>query len=112
MTKAAFLDRDGTINVDKGYVHQITDVEFIPGIFRLCRLLKNRGYQLVIVTNQSGIGRGKYSSDEFHKLMDWMSGQFNLRKIPIAKIYFVPTTPPTELANIKNDACAANHDPA
>ncbi len=93
MTKAAFLDRDGTINVDKGYVHKIREIEFIPGIFRICRQLKDSGYQLVVVTNQSGIGRGIYSTDHFHTLMDWMSNRFKAEKVPLTKIYFCPHHP-------------------
>lgn len=56
--KALFLDRDGVINVDKHHVYKIEDCEFVPGIFDLCRQAKQKGYLLVVVTNQAGIAKG------------------------------------------------------
>ena len=58
---AIFLDRDGTINVDHGYVHEIDEFEFIEGVIDAMRQLKEMGYALVVVTNQSGIARGKFT---------------------------------------------------
>ena len=59
--KAVFLDRDGVINVDHGYVHKIEEFDFMPEIFELCQHAKRLGYKLIIATNQSGIGRGYYT---------------------------------------------------
>ena len=77
--KALFLDRDGVINVDSGYVHNSEDVEFVPGIFDIARLATERGYLLIVVTNQSGIGRGKFSEmavsgSAFPPLFLWLVG--------------------------------------
>ena len=58
MNKAIFLDRDGTINVDKKYLHKIEDFEFLPGVLDGMKMLQNAGYLLIVITNQSGIGRG------------------------------------------------------
>ena len=58
---AIFLDRDGTINVDHGYVHEIDNFEFIDGVIDAMRELKKMGFALVVVTNQSGIARGKFT---------------------------------------------------
>ncbi|BED51217.1 hypothetical protein VEE48_24510 [Escherichia coli] len=62
---AIFLDRDGTINVDHGYVHEIDNFEFIDGVIDAMRELKKMGFALVVVTNQSGIARGKFTEAQF-----------------------------------------------
>lgn len=64
MKRAAFLDRDGTINIEKEYLFQITDFEFIPGVPEAVRLLNQAGFFVVVVTNQSGIARGYYTEDD------------------------------------------------
>ena len=56
--RALFLDRDGTINIDKHYVYRTQDFEWVPGIVELCRAAQSAGYDIVVVTNQSGIERG------------------------------------------------------
>jgi len=68
---AIFLDRDGTINVDHGYVHEIDNFEFIDGVIDAMRELKEMGYALVLVTNQSGIARGKFTEAQFETLNGW-----------------------------------------
>ena len=70
--RALFLDRDGVVNVEVGYLHRIEDVEFVPGIFSLCRTAMRLGYRLVVVTNQAGIARGFYTEADFEALMTWM----------------------------------------
>ena len=65
MVKALFLDRDGTINIDYGYVFQPEKFEFINGIFELCRKAQEKGYLIIVITNQSGIARGYFSEQDF-----------------------------------------------
>lgn len=91
--KAVFLDRDGVINVDHGYVHKMEDFDFMPGIFELCQQFNQLGYRLIIVTNQSGIGRGYYSEDDFLKLSDWMKVQFTANRSKIDAVYYSPYHP-------------------
>ena len=94
MTKRAlFLDRDGVINIDKGYVHKIDDFDFVPGIFEFCRQAVEQGYQLIVVTNQSGIGRGYYTEQDFRTLTQWMLDAFADKGAPIQKVFYCPHHP-------------------
>ncbi|WP_456452345.1 D-glycero-alpha-D-manno-heptose-1,7-bisphosphate 7-phosphatase [Hydrogenimonas sp.] len=68
MRKALFLDRDGVINVDHGYVSRIEDFEFVPGILDFVKAAQAKGYLPIVVTNQSGIGRGYYTAEDFERL--------------------------------------------
>lgn len=92
--KAAFLDRDGIVNIDKGYVHLPQDFEWNNGIFALLRELHARDFVLLLCTNQSGIGRGFYDFATFCKLCLFM--QQTLQEtlgFCFDKIYFCPHTP-------------------
>lgn len=91
--KALFLDRDGVINVEKHYVYRVEDFEFLPGIFELCAAAMERGYLIVVVTNQAGIGRGYYTEVDFKHLTEWMVGAFTQRGIDIARVYHCPYHP-------------------
>jgi D-glycero-D-manno-heptose 1,7-bisphosphate phosphatase len=91
--KALFLDRDGTINYEKNYVHKINDFKFIDDIFPLIKKYQNEGFLIIIITNQSGIARGFYSESEFQELTEWMLKQFELKGIQITKVYHCPHHP-------------------
>ena len=91
--KAAFLDRDGVININYGYVGKKENFKFKEGIFELLKLLQNKGYKLFIVTNQSGIARGCYSENDFHNLMKWMINELKKEKIKIKDYEFCPHHP-------------------
>nr|WP_193569152.1 D-glycero-beta-D-manno-heptose 1,7-bisphosphate 7-phosphatase [Serratia fonticola] len=90
---AIFLDRDGTINIDHGYVHEIDDFQFIDGVIDACRELKSMGFALVLVTNQSGIARGKFSEEQFMRLTEWMDWSMADRDVDLDGIYFCPHHP-------------------
>jgi D-glycero-D-manno-heptose 1,7-bisphosphate phosphatase len=90
---ALFLDRDGVINVDFGYVHRADQVAFIDGIFDLCRTAHERGYLTVVITNQAGIARGIYSEADFRNLMDWMKTRFAAADAMIDAVYHCPHHP-------------------
>ena len=84
--KALFLDRDGVINIDHGYVYQIEKFEFTESIFDLLRLFLEEEYLLFIVTNQSGIGRSYYSEEDFQILTLWMLDEFKKENIKIMSV--------------------------
>lgn len=94
--KAVFLDRDGVINVDHGYVSDIADFEFTDGLFPVLRYLMKSGYLLVIVTNQSGIGRGYYTQQDFDRLTGWMLDRLTEEKIEISGVYSCPHSPESD----------------
>jgi len=90
---ALFLDRDGVVNIEKNYLHKQEDFEFIEGIFELCRYYQERGYLLVVVTNQSGIARGYYTEMDFANLTFWMIDAFAERGVEISQVYHCPHHP-------------------
>jgi D-glycero-D-manno-heptose 1,7-bisphosphate phosphatase len=91
--KTIFLDRDGVINKDSGYLHKIENFKFINGVFEACQHYDQLGYKIVIVTNQSGISRGYYSEDDFRNITDWMITQFNKNNIQILDTFHCPHIP-------------------
>ena len=93
MNKAIFLDRDGTINVDTGYTHKVEDLRFEKGAVEALRLAQNSDYLLIIITGQSGIGRGRYSEEDYHRFMKHMYSQLDLHGININGDYFCPHHP-------------------
>ena len=100
---AIFLDRDGTINIDHGYVHKIDDFQFIEGAIEAMAELKKMGYALVVVTNQSGIGRGVYTEDQFMQLTEWMDWSLADRDVELDGIYFCPHHPEAIVTNYRED---------
>jgi D-glycero-D-manno-heptose 1,7-bisphosphate phosphatase len=91
--RAAFLDRDGVINIDLGYVSRREDFRFVAGVLDGARKLHELGFVLVVVTNQSGIGRGLYTEAQFGQLNEWMLARFEAARAPIAATYFCPHHP-------------------
>src|SRR5262249_53594922 len=90
-TRALFIDRDGVINVDHGYVHRIDQFEFLPVIFELARFVPGEMRWLIIVaTNQSGIGRGYFDEQAYDKLTQWMCERFQQEGAPLARVYHCP----------------------
>ena len=87
MKKALFLDRDGVINEDIGYLYRPEEFRFKEGIFELCKAAKRQGYLLIIATNQSGIARGLYSEEDYQKLTDWMLDRFSENGVRIDETY-------------------------
>jgi D-glycero-D-manno-heptose 1,7-bisphosphate phosphatase len=91
--KAFFLDRDGVINHDLGHVGSKERFEFIPKVFEACKKINDNGYDIFIVTNQSGIARGLYTDYDFKKLTSWMITQFKNNGVIIKDVYYCPHHP-------------------
>jgi D-glycero-D-manno-heptose 1,7-bisphosphate phosphatase len=90
INKALFLDRDGVINKDHGYVYKIEELEILDGIIPLSQQAHKLGYKLIIVTNQSGIGRGYYTEADFWNFMEAISMEFAKFGVKFDAIYFSP----------------------
>lgn len=90
MKSAVFLDRDGVINEDGNYVHTIDDFHFIKNAIEAMKLIKEKGYVLVVVTNQSGIARGLYTEEDFLQLTEWMDWSLQDRGVYLEGVYYCP----------------------
>lgn len=93
INKAVFLDRDGVINIDHGYVSTSEKFDFIEGVFAACLQLQRMGFIIIIVTNQSGIARGFYTVEQFENMTDWMLQQFSIHGVRISSVYYCPHYP-------------------
>jgi D-glycero-D-manno-heptose 1,7-bisphosphate phosphatase len=91
--KAAFIDRDGTINEEKNYAHKIEDFALIPGSLEALRLLSTNGIKIYIITNQAGIAKGYFTEEQFHTLTEHMLSQFKKEGIKIEKVLYCPHHP-------------------
>tara|TARA_B100000795_G_C22800203_1_gene441461 strand:- start:2719 stop:3237 length:519 start_codon:yes stop_codon:yes gene_type:complete len=91
--KVIFLDRDGVINKDTGYLYKISDFQFLDGIFDACKHFNKIGYKIIIITNQSGIQRGYFSTNDFEILTIWIIEQFKKKNISILDVFFCPHGP-------------------
>ncbi len=104
MNKAFFLDRDGVINHDKAYVVKKEDFEWLPGVFDACKRITDSGYLIVVVTNQSGIGRGYYTEQDFADLTHWMTRELQGKGIPVAGVYYSPYHATEGIGHYKKDS--------
>lgn len=93
MHKAVFLDRDGVINEEVNYLHKIEDFKFVDGCIDSLKYLQNLGYKLFVITNQSGIGRGYYSVEDFEILTSWMVKTLKSSGVEISQVEFCPHGP-------------------
>ena len=91
--KVIFLDRDGVVNQEIGYLYKTSDFKFIDGIFQACKYFQSHNYKIIIITNQSGISRGYYSENDFKILTEWMLKQFLINDINILDVLHCPHGP-------------------
>ncbi len=105
MKEIIFLDRDGVINIDKGYVYKIEDFEFEKDAVAGLKLLAQNGFEFIIVTNQSGIGRGYYTEEDYHRFNNYVVAELKKNGIKILKSYFSPYHPEGLGKYKKNSPC-------
>ncbi|MDO9484861.1 MAG: HAD-IIIA family hydrolase [Actinomycetota bacterium] len=102
--RGLLLDRDGVVNLDVHFAHRQEDFVFLPGIFELCLLAVSRGYLPILITNQSGIGRGMFSEDQFRTVTLWMFSVFSEQGIQLGGLYYCPTHPTEGLGAWRRDS--------
>lgn len=88
--KALFLDRDGTINIDYGYIGSVDRFEFIDGVFEFCQIAQSLNYKIIVITNQSGIARGFYTVSDYEKVTKYMCDEFMRHGIKITDVLYCP----------------------
>lgn len=97
MERAVFLDRDGTINVDVDYLHEPDKLVFVDGAIEALALLKAKGYRLIVISNQSGIGRGYFGAQAVERLHAYMNSILQEHSAAIDAFYYCP--------HIEQDRC-------
>ena len=93
MNRAVFLDRDGTLIVEKNYLHKVAEVEIFLGAAAALKRLQDAGYRLVVVTNQAGVGRGYYTMKEVAEVNTHLAAEFSRAGVAFAKTYVAPEAP-------------------
>ena len=91
--KAVFLDRDGVLNVDKAYLYQISELEWVEGAREAIAYLTQQGFLLFVVTNQSGIARGYYTVQQMQELHAFMAAEITSAGGKIEQFYYCPHLP-------------------
>jgi len=91
--KVIFLDRDGVINKDTGYLYKVSDWEFTTKCIEALKIIVNKGYQIVIITNQAGIAKGFYSIKDYEALTKWYVEALKKEKISILDVFYCPHHP-------------------
>lgn len=93
MNPAVFLDRDGTLIVEKHYLHKVEDVEFFPGAIAGLKRLREAGFRLFVVTNQSGVGRGQFTLADVQRVNEHVTARLAADGVRLEKIFVAPEAP-------------------
>jgi D-glycero-D-manno-heptose 1,7-bisphosphate phosphatase len=101
--KAAFIDRDGVLNEERAFVHRIEDFVFLPGAVEALRLLKEAGYLLVVITNQSGIARGLYPESDYLALTEQMRERLAAAGVTLDAVEYCPHLPDASVERFRVD---------
>ena len=88
MNKAIFLDRDGVINVERGYTHRLEDFVILPDLIEVLQLLQQKGYLLIIISNQSGVAKELYQQCEVEVLHKYLIEELSNNDITLSEIYY------------------------
>lgn len=101
--KAAFIDRDGVINEERGYVWRAEDFRLLPGVVDGLKVLQENDWKLVVVTNQAGIARGYYGESDYRRLTEHMAGLLAAEGVRLDGIYHCPHHPTASVGAYRAD---------
>jgi D-glycero-D-manno-heptose 1,7-bisphosphate phosphatase len=86
--KAVFLDRDGVVNFERGYTYKLNDFKILPDLIKTLIVLRDKGYLLIIISNQGGIAKGVYTGDDVEVLHDYLIEELKKSSINLSEIYY------------------------
>ena len=111
VTSVVFLDRDGVVNTDIGYLWRREDLAWVPGAPEAIRLFNELGWPVVVVTNQSGVARGYYREEDVHSLHQWMNAELKKMGARIDAFYFCPHHPKGAVTEYTRDCTCRKPQP-
>ena len=111
MDKAVFFDRDGTLNVDGHYIYRIEDFKWMPDAAEAIRYCHDKGYLVIVVTNQSGVARGYYTEDDVHALHEYMNDELQRLGTSIDAFYYCPHHPEAKIEKYRIDCDCRKPNP-
>jgi D-glycero-D-manno-heptose 1,7-bisphosphate phosphatase len=103
LRRSAFLDRDGVVSIERGYLYRRDDFAFVPGALDGMRLLSQKGYLLTVITNQSGIARGYFTEEDYAALTRHMVAELGKAGLRLAGIRHCPHLPDAKVAAYRQE---------
>ncbi len=111
MIRAAFLDRDGIINEDNGYLYRVKELKLLDGSVSFLKVLKKMGFSFIIITNQSGIGKGIFSEEDYHIFQNELIRKLSTEGIDILDSFFCPFHPEASILEYRWESILRKPEP-